>query len=134
MLSSGASAILRDEAGAEFSNHRGLILNEPMTNSLKHAFAEDRGGERKVVLRTTADRLVLLQVSDTGPACLRTFKPGDPAPSACSWSRTSLVKSAGGWRWVLDPGPGSTSRSEPPPASGPGPSPIRRAVASSVML
>lgn len=44
----------------------GLILNELITNALKHAFPERRDGELVVELRRQDDGLCLLQVSDDG--------------------------------------------------------------------
>lgn len=52
----------------------GLIVNELMTNSLKHAFSDGRAGEIRVTLRRIADRTVRLKVSDSGPGL-----PGDYA-------------------------------------------------------
>ena len=44
----------------------GLIANELMTNSLKHAFPGGRGGEVRMTLRTGSDGVTRLCVSDTG--------------------------------------------------------------------
>jgi PAS domain S-box-containing protein len=44
----------------------GLIVNELLTNSLKHAFPGERSGEVRVGLRREADGGVWLRVSDTG--------------------------------------------------------------------
>lgn len=44
----------------------GLILNELLTNSLKHGLAHGRGGEVRVVLEADASAAVRLQVSDNG--------------------------------------------------------------------
>jgi two-component sensor histidine kinase/ActR/RegA family two-component response regulator len=59
----------------------GLIVNELMTNSLKHAFAAGCSGEIRVGLRREGQGAVSLQVSDTGP--------GPPADFG-SKPRTSL--------------------------------------------
>jgi two-component sensor histidine kinase len=45
----------------------GLIVNELMTNSLKHAFRDGRSGEIRIGLRRQDGNAVRLQVSDTGP-------------------------------------------------------------------
>jgi PAS domain S-box-containing protein len=63
----------------------GLILNELMTNALKHAFPERRDGTVRVTLRRQADELVL-GVADDGVGM-----PGDYA---------SNVKGSLGWRLV----------------------------------
>lgn len=55
----------------------GLILNELMTNSLKHAFPEGRGGALHVRLRPEGDR-VLLEVEDDGQGAPPPA-PGDAA-------------------------------------------------------
>src|SRR5204862_4676686 len=44
----------------------GLIVNELLTNSLKHAFAEGRGGEVRVELGREPDGSARLRVSDSG--------------------------------------------------------------------
>ena len=44
----------------------GLIINELVSNSLKHAFPEDREGEIKIALRRTDRNEVELVVSDDG--------------------------------------------------------------------
>ena len=44
----------------------GLIINELVTNSLKHAFPDGRGGEIKIAMRTIKDNPIELIVSDTG--------------------------------------------------------------------
>ncbi len=44
----------------------GLIINELVTNSLKHAFPEGRDGEIKVVLRSTDENTIELLVGDNG--------------------------------------------------------------------
>ena len=44
----------------------GLLLNELVTNCLKHAFPDRRAGEIRVTLQVGVDRSVWLRVSDTG--------------------------------------------------------------------
>jgi two-component sensor histidine kinase len=44
----------------------GLIVNELITNALKHAFPHGAGGEITVVLKNIEDRRILLSVSDNG--------------------------------------------------------------------
>jgi len=44
----------------------GLIVNELISNSLKHAFPDDRGGEISVGCRIAEDGWIRLTVSDTG--------------------------------------------------------------------
>ena len=72
----------------------GLILNELITNVLKHAFPLASTGTIVVELRELGHREALLSVSTTGSACRpgSTLKPPRPAPKprppwAFSWSR-----------------------------------------------
>jgi PAS domain S-box-containing protein len=44
----------------------GLIINELVTNSLKHAFRDGRNGEIKVVLHPTEENMIELAVGDNG--------------------------------------------------------------------
>jgi two-component sensor histidine kinase len=44
----------------------GLILNELLSNALKHAFPDGRSGEIRIALQVDAARQVTLVVSDTG--------------------------------------------------------------------
>ena len=44
----------------------GLIVNEMLTNSLKHGFSGGHRGEVRVVLRPEGEKQVYLEVSDTG--------------------------------------------------------------------
>jgi two-component sensor histidine kinase len=44
----------------------GLIINELISNSLKHAFPDDRGGEITVTCRIGEDGRITLTVSDNG--------------------------------------------------------------------
>lgn len=66
-----SQVILRTEinAAVEVSPERatpvGLILNELVTNALKHGL-NDQAGEIRVVLRLEPDQQILLSVSDTG--------------------------------------------------------------------
>jgi two-component sensor histidine kinase len=52
------------ETPADYALHLGLIVNELITNALKHAFTED-GGRIHVVARTE-DGMLLLRVRDDG--------------------------------------------------------------------
>jgi len=52
----------------------GLIINELVSNSLKHAFPDDRSGEITVDLHRTSARTLTLVVGDTGIGM-----PSDPA-------------------------------------------------------
>ena len=44
----------------------GLLLNELLTNALKYAFPEERGGEIHIMLRPADDGRIELGVRDTG--------------------------------------------------------------------
>lgn len=52
----------------------GLIVNELVTNSLKHGFIQDQEGEVRVVLRRESDGQVRLEVSDTGVGLAADFE------------------------------------------------------------
>src|ERR687887_902436 len=54
----------------------GLIVNELVTNSLKYAFADDRGGTINVVLRRESDGQLELVVEDNGKGCPEDVKEG----------------------------------------------------------
>ena len=44
----------------------GLVINELVSNALKHAFTDRSGGEIRVALHTDEERLILLEISDNG--------------------------------------------------------------------
>ncbi|MHC1744178.1 MAG: sensor histidine kinase [Syntrophobacteraceae bacterium] len=54
----------------------GLIINELVSNALKHAFPDDRSGQVTVELRPTEDRKLFLCVRDDGVGLRREFEPG----------------------------------------------------------
>ena len=56
----------------------GLIINELVSNSLKHAFPKGREGEIKIALRTINDHEVELTVSDDGVGIPREIDMGNP--------------------------------------------------------
>ena len=53
----------------------GLILNELITNALKHAFPDARRGTVRVVLRKAGDREMVLSVADDGIGMSADFDP-----------------------------------------------------------
>lgn len=59
----------------------GLILNELITNALKHAFRDNTNGELQVALHTTADGQVTLRVSDNGPGL----------PAGLDWRKSTTL-------------------------------------------
>jgi PAS domain S-box-containing protein len=66
------------EIAARMISPIGIIINEMVTNSLKHAFKDGRMGEIHVTLRRTPDNRLHLIVGDNGPG----FPPGfTPAQS-----------------------------------------------------
>jgi PAS domain S-box-containing protein len=83
----------------------GLILNELMTNSFKHAFADGPGGELKVSLRPGANHEILLEVSDTGPGLPRDFETRR-SNSLGMQLVADLTRQIGG-RLVIGEGPGA---------------------------
>jgi PAS domain S-box-containing protein len=56
----------------------GLILNELMTNALKHAFPGGRGGSVRIDLRKTEESDVILTVSDDGIGMEHDVAPASP--------------------------------------------------------
>jgi len=75
------------EIAARMISPLGIIINEMVTNSLKHAFRDGRMGEIHVVLKRTADNRLHLVVSDNGPG----FPPGF-APSQSRGLGTQLIE------------------------------------------
>jgi two-component sensor histidine kinase/PAS domain-containing protein len=55
----------------------GLILNEAVTNAIKHAFAGRRDGRIDITLKNGADGAVRLSVSDNGVGLPAGFNPGE---------------------------------------------------------
>ena len=64
--------------GLDHSIPCGLIINELVSNSLKHAFPKGREGEIKIALRTINDHEVELTVSDDGVGIPREIDMGNP--------------------------------------------------------
>ena len=62
------------EVGIDQGVPCGLILHELLTNSLKHAFGEDRTGEIRISVRPEPGNAVYLAVSDTGPGLPADFQ------------------------------------------------------------
>ena len=58
----------RVETRSQLATRIGLIVNELVTNALKHAFPDERGGTVSVRLRRTGDELTLT-VEDDGIGC-----------------------------------------------------------------
>ena len=84
----------------------GLIVNELLTNSLKHGFPEGATGEIRIVLRTGADGRVRLEVGDTGtglPADLEERKQRSLGLQLVS----DLVRQVQGTLETGGPGPGT---------------------------
>jgi PAS domain S-box-containing protein len=66
------------EIAARMISPIGIIINEMITNSLKHAFRDGHMGEIRVMLKRTPDNRLHLKISDNGPG----FPPGfSPAQS-----------------------------------------------------
>jgi len=107
VASAGAVRLVMDLKPAEVDTREaipcGLILNELMTNSLKHAFTDDRSGEIRIGLdRDTAGK-VRLEVSDTGPGLPADFESKE-RNSLGLFLVSDLVKQL---RGALEIGPGA---------------------------
>lgn len=78
-VASRGIAILVDAEPIEMGIHRAipcaLILNELVSNSLKHAFPGERGGEVRVSLRQSAPGELEMSVEDNGVGCPRVAPP-----------------------------------------------------------
>jgi len=72
-VASGRITIRLDAEPIEMGIHRAipcaLILNELVTNALKHAFPGERSGEVRVSLRQSAPGELELSVEDNGVGC-----------------------------------------------------------------
>ena len=82
----------------------GLIVNELITNSLKHAFPDGRGGEVRVRLREEPGGQATLQVSDTGEGMPADFE----AKRTQSLGLQLVADLARQLKGTLDIGPGAT--------------------------
>ena len=83
----------------------GLIVNELLTNSLKHAFAEGLGGAVRIGLRQDADGRVELRVMDTGVGLPGDFEARRGASLGLQLV-DDLARQLGG-RLEIGPGPGA---------------------------
>ncbi len=84
----------------------GLIVNELLTNSLKHAFPDGTTGEIRIALRTLADGRVRLEVGDSGaglPADVDERKQRSLGLQLVS----DLVRQVEGTLETAGPGPGA---------------------------
>lgn len=82
----------------------GLIVNELVTNSLKHAFPDGKAGEVAVDLRSNDDGDILLRVSDTGVGLPDDFRARQAASLGMQLVM-DLVKQLHG---TLEVGPGAS--------------------------
>ena len=80
----------------------GLLVNELVTNALKHAFPEGRGGTVDVGLRLADDGICLLTVGDDGVGLPEGVRPGDT--TTLGFQLVSLLaEQLGGQLHVLAP-------------------------------
>lgn len=92
------------EISARMISPIGIIINEMVTNSLKHAFKDGRMGEIGVSLRRTPENRLHLKISDNGPG----FPPGF-TPAQSKGLGTQLIEMlseqlGGTPRWSSDDG------------------------------
>ncbi|HEX6245705.1 MAG TPA: sensor histidine kinase, partial [Polyangiales bacterium] len=66
----------------------GLILNELITNALKHGFVGERGGSVSVSVRRLYANELVLEVSDDGVGLPRDFDPESSASLGLTITRT----------------------------------------------
>jgi len=69
----------------------GLILTELLSNSLRHAFADDRGGTIHVELRSDATQQVTLRIRDTGIGMPATMTFPNPNATSLGLELVSLL-------------------------------------------
>lgn len=74
-----ATRMERIEVGLELAVPLGLLLNELISNSLKHAFPDGRSGEIQVTLRCTDAQCATLEIWDNGVGLAATQAPDRPA-------------------------------------------------------
>ena len=86
----------------------GLIVNELLTNSLKHGFPEGKSGTVSLVLREEADEQVCLEVSDDGVGLPADFE-ARRASSLGIQLLSDLARQLGG-RLDVGPGPAAIFR------------------------
>ncbi len=86
----------------------GLIVNELLTNSLKHGFPEGKSGTVSLVLRKEADEQVCLEVSDDGVGLPADFE-ARRASSLGIQLLSDLARQLGG-RLDVGPGPAAIFR------------------------
>jgi|CXWL01.1.fsa_nt_gi PAS domain S-box-containing protein len=83
----------------------GLIVNELMTNCLKHAFADGRSGDVRLGLFLEADGAVRLSVSDTGSGLPTDFEARRGRSLGLQLVSDLIRQLAGALR--IEPGPGA---------------------------
>jgi two-component system, sensor histidine kinase PdtaS len=66
----------------------GLIINELLTNAMKYAYPEDRGGTISIAVRRTGEKMLTLEVADDGMGLPSGFDPGKSATLGLSLVRT----------------------------------------------
>ncbi len=76
------------EVGIDRAGPCGLILNELITNSLKHGFLDTQAGEIRIALKRQEDGMHLLEVADNGAGF-----PGDIDPSTSGSLGLRLIRS-----------------------------------------
>lgn len=80
-----------------------LIVNELLSNSLKHAFSKDGSGEIRISLEQTSDGMARLSVSDTGVGFPRHVDPDNTPTVGLKLVRT-LARQIGGEAQFLSNG------------------------------
>ena len=63
----------------------GLIINELVSNALKHAFPDNRKGEITIHLHCGDDGRISLTVADNGKGLAPARVSAIPRPWVCSW-------------------------------------------------
>jgi two-component sensor histidine kinase/ActR/RegA family two-component response regulator len=78
----------------------GLIINELVSNCLKHAFPDERAGKVKVVVRAIEGQRLLLSVSDDGVGLPSGLDPADTSTLGLQLV-SNLAQQLGG-RWTVE--------------------------------
>jgi two-component sensor histidine kinase len=103
------AAVERVDVPADKASSLGLVINEVVTNAVKHAYADGRAGRVRVEARRDGDRAVI-QIADDGPG-FPARSGGDPVEGSGEGLGSRLIRrlsrQAGADTAWSDAGPGT---------------------------